>query len=121
MANEEEIMSAADGSKETIAARDAAVGPTHQLGAVKTSIPVYPEDGTPQAGTNQPAGKSSQPDAVLRTGLQPKSEAVQDCKCVDGAARKAIDTQVNGSDGNANGNPKKRNASSWGRKIESQA
>lgn len=83
---------------------------------MKTTIPEGPGDGTPQAGTNQPSRKSSAPDAVLRTGLQPKSEVVTEAQEVKGAARKQIDSQVNG-----NSDPHKRNASSWGRKIEPQA
>jgi hypothetical protein len=75
----------------------------------KTSIPEGPGDGTPQAGTHQLAGKSSQPDAVLRTGLQPESESVRQAKFVDGAARKQIDSQMTGAyDKNINSDPKKR-------------
>ena len=48
-------MSSETGSKDTIALRDAAVvGPMHKLGKIDTTIPVYPPDGTPQAGARVP-------------------------------------------------------------------
>jgi hypothetical protein len=105
------------GSQETIDARDAAVGPTFNLGKIKTSIPPLPMDGTPQAGARQPAGKSSECDAVLLghdPGTRPVS-AVRQAEEAKGAARKAIDIQVAGDDTNSpNGNPKRRTRNRWG-------
>ena len=84
----------------------------------KTTIPDGPGDGTPQAGSSQPAGKSSECDAVLLghdPGIRP-SEAVKEATEVKGAARKCIDIQVQGDGGSnsPNGNPKRRSRSSWG-------
>jgi hypothetical protein len=105
------------GSQKTIDLRDAAVETTFTLGKIKTTIPPLPEDGTPQAGTRQPAGKSNQPDAVLYgkdPGTRPVS-AVRQAEEVKGAARKSIDIQVSGDDVNSpNGNPKRRTRNRWG-------
>lgn len=105
------------GSKETITARDAAVETTFTLGKIKTTIPPLPEDGTPQAGTRQMAGKSNRCDAVLYgndPGTRPVT-AVKQAEEVKGAARKAIDIQVSGDDTNSpNGNPKRRTRNRWG-------
>lgn len=59
--------------------------------------------GGPSAGTTMPAGKSSEPDAVLRKGLQPKSETVRQAEYNVGAHEKSVKLQV-GQDGD----PKKR-------------
>lgn len=82
----------------------------------KTSIPAGPGESTPDAGTKQPAGKSSEPGAVLRKGLLPKSESVREAVEVTGAARRAIDTQVRGDGGSnsPNGDPHRRNKATWG-------
>ena len=84
---------------------------------MKTTIPAGPGDATPDAGARQMAGKSNEPDATLRKGLQPKGEATKTAEEVKGAARKAIDIQVDGDGGpdNPNGNPKKRARNYWGR------
>lgn len=101
------------GSQDTIDARDKAVGPV-QPG---TTIPPLPMDGTPNAGARQPAGKSSECDAVLLghdPGTRPVS-AVKQAKEDKGAAREAIDIQVAGDDTNSpNGNPKRRTRNRWG-------
>lgn len=102
------------GSKETIAARDKAVGPVQR----RTSIPVAPPDGTPNAGTRQPAGKSSQCDAVLYgndPGTRPVS-AVRDAQEDVGAAKRAISVQVQGDGGSnsPNGDHHRRNKGTWG-------
>ncbi len=101
------------GSKETIARRDAAVGPV-QSG---TSIPVAPLCANPQAGARTVPGKSNTPTAVLY-GNDPGTRsvtAVRQAEEVKGAARKAIDTQVAGDDTNSpNGNPKRRTRNRWG-------
>src|SRR6202521_5928863 len=92
-------MSSETGSKDTIALRDAAVvGPMHKLGKIDTTIPVYPPDGTPQAGARRMEGKFNMPTATLRTGLQPSAVAVRLAAEVAGAARKQINSQVAGDD-----------------------
>jgi hypothetical protein len=53
--------------------------------------------------------KSNQPDAVLRKGLQPKSEPVRLAEEVPGKALESIKQQVG-----VNGNPKKRTGNSSG-------
>jgi len=85
-----------------------------------TSIPASPGESTPQAGATTVAGKSNSPDATLRTGMQPKSEAVREAQEVKGAARKAIDGQVqgDGGPGSPNGDPKRRTRNYWGRDEE---
>ncbi len=102
------------GSKETIQAQDAAAKSVKNLKS-GTTIPDVTEGVQPQAGTRQCLGKSNAPDAVLRTGKQPKAEAVRTVVCVDEAARRAIDIQVAGDDTNSpNGNPKRRTRNRWG-------
>jgi hypothetical protein len=105
------------GSRDTIDAEIAAVGPSQTVGKIKTSIPPYPPDGTPNAGARKMDGKSNDCDAVLLghdPGSRPSS-AVTDAKCAEGAARKAIDIQVEGDDVNSpNGNPKRRTRNRWG-------
>jgi hypothetical protein len=83
---------------------------------MKTSIPVGPGKSTPEGGTTQPAGKSSECDAVLRKGKLPKAEKVTEAQEVKGAARKAIDIQVMGDGGSLspNANGKKRGRAVWG-------
>jgi len=83
---------------------------------MKTTIPEGPGKGTPNAGARRVTGKSIAPEATLRTGLQPKSQAVKQAEEVKGAARKAIDIQVQGDGGSnsPNGNPKKRGKAFWG-------
>ena len=74
-------------------------------------------DAKPEAGTRQPKGKSSECDAVLRTGLQPKPEKVRELSFEDpnkGTAHRAAQNQIEGEDGVENGNPKRRTANSWG-------
>jgi hypothetical protein len=105
------------GSQATVDAEVAAAGTSQQVGKIKTSIPVYPPDGTPQAGARTMPGKSNACDAVLLghdPGTRPSS-AVRDAVCVDGAARSAIDIQVAGDDVNSpNGSPKRRTRNRWG-------
>ena len=62
------------------------------------------------------AKKSNAPDAVLRTGLQPKPEKVVDAKNADGLVRKAIDTQVftKGDEGGGGSDHHKLATNSWG-------
>jgi hypothetical protein len=106
------------GSQSTVDLRNAEVGSTVTLGKIKTTIPSYPPDGTPQAGTRQPAGKSSACDAVLLghdPGTRPSS-SVKDAQEVKGAAKKAIWIQVQGDGGSnsPNGDGKLRNKNAWG-------
>jgi hypothetical protein len=81
-----------------------------------TSIPASPGKSTPQAGATTVAGKSNAPDATLRTGMQPKPEAIREAQEVKGVARKCIDVQVQGDGGSLspNGNPKLRGRAGWG-------
>ena len=69
-------------------------------------------DAKPEAGTRQPKGKSSECDAVLRTGLQPKPEAVTtiDLTVNKGAHERCVNQQT----GDGDSNPKKKTASQWG-------
>jgi hypothetical protein len=67
------------------------------------------------SGATQPAGKSSAPDAVLRKGLQPKSESVRDAVEVSGAARHACDVQLRRDQiVGTSSSGKKRPAAIWG-------
>lgn len=68
-----------------------------------------PGEGGPDMGAQMSAGKSNMEDAVLRTGMQPKSEAVRNATEDTGSAKRARDKQV-GNDGN----PKSRTRSYWG-------
>lgn len=63
----------------------------------------------PSSGATEAAGKSNEPDAVLRTGKLPASEAVRQAKFESGITVKCVDNQV-GQDGNG----KKRDAAVWG-------
>ena len=82
----------------------------------KTSIPAGPGKSTPESGARYSAGKSAAPDAVLRTGKLPKPSAVTEAQAVQGAARRAIDVQVQtGNDkGGGGSDPHKRSRAVWG-------
>ena len=67
----------------------------------------------PSSGARLAPGKSCEPDAVLRKGLQPKAEAVRTAKEDVGAHKRAVDKQQM-TDGIINGNPKKRERNFWG-------
>jgi hypothetical protein len=64
--------------------------------SVRKNFPAKSPEGQggPQEGARQMAGKSSMPTAALRTGLQPKPEAVREAKCDEGAARRCINQQL---------------------------
>lgn len=68
----------------------------------------------PDAGTRQPAGKSSEPDAVLRKGNTPKESAVT---TVSPDENKGKAKEL--ASANTDGNPKKRTCNSWGIKTPS--
>lgn len=73
-------------------------------------IPARPKvPAQPNAGARYCAGKSCEPDAVLRKGLQPKPESVRTAVADAGAHARAVQKQVG-----SNGNPKKRDANEWG-------
>jgi hypothetical protein len=76
---------------------------------MKTTIPEGPGKSTPDAGARRVQGKSIAPEATLRKGFLPKGEATKEAQEVKGAAGKAIRQQVG-----ANGNPKKRDANTFG-------
>jgi hypothetical protein len=101
------------GSQETVDARDAAVGPTESLGAIKTTIPIYPPISTPNAGTTQRPGKER---TQLEIGRSYKAEPVRDAQEVKGAALKATSIQVQGDGGSnsPNGDHHKRGRNYWG-------
>ena len=65
---------------------------------MKTTIPTEMTSAMPSAGATQPAGKSSMPDAVLGRHAT-KTESVTDAAEVKGAARKAIDKQLENDGG----------------------
>lgn len=63
----------------------------------------------PEAGARQPAGKSSECDAVLRKGNMPKESAVT---TVSNDVNKGKAKEL--ASANVDGNPKKRTNNSWG-------
>lgn len=83
---------------------------------MKTTIPEGPGKSTPEEGARTVAGKSNEPDAVLRKGKLPKAEKITEAQEVKGAARKSIDIQVNGDGGtlSPNANGKRRGRAVWG-------
>jgi len=66
--------------------------------AMKQTAPNAPDptdmaEGSPNAGTRTPAGKSSDCDATLRKGNLPKSSAVTTAKEDVGAHKRAVEVQ----------------------------
>ena len=68
----------------------------------------------PEAGARQPAGKSSECDAVLRKGNMPPTSQVSTVKEDE---NKGVATKL--ASANEDGNPKKRTCNSWGIKTPS--
>ena len=69
---------------------------------IKNTIPEQEPSREANAGARAVMGKSNEPDAVLRTGLQPNPETTRLAEEVPGKALECIQQQVG-----INGNPKK--------------
>jgi hypothetical protein len=82
----------------------------------KTTIPAAPPEANPRAGARKVAGKTNGPEAVMTDAPSCKAAPVKEAKYVDGAAKKAIWSQVTGDGGSnsPNGDPKRRGRSFWG-------
>jgi len=62
----------------------------------------------PESGTRPLAGKPNECDGTLTDAPKPTPETVRDAEVDEGATLRAVNRQVNGSDGQPDGNPKKQ-------------